>query len=258
MCEVFDLETKLPGDPPGSTDDDHDGIHPSVSIYAVLSVSDLLDALREGFYMSRIHQYLAENEVQEVASTVELPFPLLAAPGDIPLAGGSNRDPYGGLLGWIIEDEIARDVDEALAPDKTELAGNIVYLSLLLRTVLDAFITATFVGCHKRGVMLSNVEGPEDGDADSWEQEQQANLLKGERAISLYNFRGQCIAVWSVPAEEKSGRLYFAMLASELAYEYSNNFPVEEWILHVHEISRATPPSQKLKSFQQRFREAAG
>jgi hypothetical protein len=49
MCEVFDLETKLPGDPPGSADDDHDGIHPSVSIYAVLSVSDLLDALREGF-----------------------------------------------------------------------------------------------------------------------------------------------------------------------------------------------------------------
>jgi len=185
--------------------------------------------------MSRIHQYLAENEVQEVASTVELPFPLLAAPGDIPLAGGSNRDPYGGLL-----------------------AGNIVYLSLLFRTVLDAFITATFVGCHKRGVMLSNVGGPEDGDADAWEQEQQANLLKCERAISLYNFRGQCIAVWSVPAEEKSGRLYFAMLASELAYEYSNNFPVEEWILHVHEISRATPPSQKLKSFQQRFREAAG
>jgi len=201
--------------------------------------------------MSRIHQYLAENAVQEVASTVELPFPLLAAPGDFPQTGGPNRDPYGGLLGWIIEDEIAREVDDELAPEKMELAGNIVYLSLLFRTVLDAFITATCVGCHKNGVMLSNVGGPEDGDSNSWEEEQQANLLKGERAISLFNFRGQCIAVWSVPAQEKSGRLYFAMLASELAYEYSNNFPVEEWILHIHETSNTTP--QKLKSFHQRL-----
>jgi hypothetical protein len=50
MCEVFDLETKLPGDPQAvlmmTT---MESIHPSVSIYAVLSVSDLLDALREGF-----------------------------------------------------------------------------------------------------------------------------------------------------------------------------------------------------------------
>jgi hypothetical protein len=208
--------------------------------------------------MSRIHPYLAENEVQERDSTVELPFPRLSAPGEIPLTGGSNKDPYGGLLGWIIEDDIAREVDEELAPEKTELAGNIVYLSLLLRTVLGAFITATFVGCHKGGVMLSNVEGPEDGDADAWEEEQQANLLKGERAISLFNFHGQCVAVWSVPASEESGRLYFAMLASELAYEYSNNFPVEEWILYVHEISRAKPPSQKLKSFEQLLRGETG
>jgi|LWDU01.1.fsa_nt_gi hypothetical protein len=49
MCEVFDLETKLPGNPPGSSDLDHDGFDLSVFIDAVLAVSDLLDALREGF-----------------------------------------------------------------------------------------------------------------------------------------------------------------------------------------------------------------
>jgi hypothetical protein len=48
MCEVFDLETKLPGNLPGSSDLDHDGFDLSVFIDAVLAVSDLLDALREG------------------------------------------------------------------------------------------------------------------------------------------------------------------------------------------------------------------
>ncbi|MDE0961359.1 MAG: hypothetical protein OSB09_11335 [Planctomycetota bacterium] len=206
--------------------------------------------------MSRIHTYLAENEVLEDDPTVEIPFPRLAAPGDVPLAGAPNNDPYGGLMGWIIEDEMARGVDAELSDENTDLAGNIVYLSLLLRTILPAFVCASFVGAHKRGAMLLHVADPKDGEAVTWEQEQQANLLNAQRAISFYNFWGQCVAVWSVPAEEESGRLYFAMLASELAYEYSNNFPVEEWILYVHENNVSLSPKFKRSSFQQQLNQA--
>ncbi|HIG05397.1 MAG TPA: hypothetical protein EYQ08_06665 [Planctomycetes bacterium] len=70
-----------------------------------------------------------------------------------------------------------------------------------------------------------------------------AKLNKGERAISLLCYARQFgIAVWSIYSRQESRRIYFVMLTSELEYEYSNNFPVEE---SVEQKQMSRKPSER-------------
>jgi len=162
-----------------------------------------------------------------------LPAPALVAPGVLPVTDAFMAKSQGGLRRWVIDARMARDVEEKFSPDKVNLAGEVIYQSQRMVALhefqFDFVMCATYVALHKRGVMLSHVEDPNEGQDVSWHDEQMAKLNKGDRSISLLCYGRQfCIAVWSVYSREESKRIYFVMLASELEFEYSNDFPVEE------------------------------
>jgi hypothetical protein len=162
-----------------------------------------------------------------------LPAPALVAPGVLPVTDAFMAKSQGGLRRWVVDARMARDVEEKFSPDKVNLAGEVIYQSQRMVALhefqFDFVMCATYVALHKRGVMLSHVEDPNEGQDVSWHDEQMAKLNKGDRSISLLCYGRQfCIAVWSVYSREESRRIYFVMLASELEFEYSNDFPVEE------------------------------
>jgi len=198
--------------------------------------------------MSRLDEFFESNtKTDEDLSPITFPAPKLVAPGVLPSTDAFDAQSQGGMRRWIVDGSTAYDVDEALSPDPVELAGDIMYQSYRAVTLrddmFDFFMCALFVGIHKNGIMLSGVEDPNKGQAVSWQDEQLAKRNRGERAISLLNFRSKyCIAVWSVHSHVESKRIYFVTLASELEYEFSNNFPVEKF---VEKIQRSRKPSER-------------
>jgi len=191
---------------------------------------------RKVFVMSRLDEYF-ESIAKTNGAEGPLTFlaPKLVAPGVLPATDAFNAQSQGGMRRWIVDGRTAYDVDEALSPDPVELAGDIMYQSFravtLHEDLFDFFMCALYVGIHKNGIMLNSVEDPNKGQGVPWQDEQLAKRNRGERAISLLNFRSKyCIAVWSVHSHVESRRIYFVTLASELEYEYSNNFPVEEFV----------------------------
>ncbi len=178
---------------------------------------------------------------------VLLPAPALVAPGVLPVTDAFMAKRQGGLRRWVVDAEMARDVDEEFSPDKVDLAGEIIYQSQRMVALhqfnFDPVMCATYVGLHKSRLMLSHVVDPNEGQAVSWHDEQMAKLNKGERAISLLCYARQFgIAVWSIYSRQESRRIYFVMLTSELEYEYSNNFPVEE---SVEQKQMSRKPSER-------------
>ena len=178
---------------------------------------------------------------------VLLPAPALVAPGVLPVTDALMAKRQIGLRRWVVDAEMARDVDEEFSPDKVDLAGEIIYQSVRMVALhqfnFDPVMCAIYVGLHKSRLMLSHVEDPNEGQAVSWHDEQMAKLNKGERAISLLCYaRKFGIAVWSIYSRQESRRIYFVMLTSELEYEYSNNFPVEE---SVEQKQMSRKPSER-------------
>ena len=236
MCEVLDLETKLLGHPQAVLIlITMESIHRSQSVLFCRFPAFLMHP-RKVFVMSRLDEYF-ESIAKTNGAEGPLTFlaPKLVAPGVLPATDAFNAQSQGGMRRWIVDGRTAYDVDEALSPDPVELAGDIMYQSFravtLHEDLFDFFMCALYVGIHKNGIMLNSVEDPNKGQAVSWQDEQLAKRNRGERAISLLNFRSKyCIAVWSVHSHVESRRIYFVTLASELEYEYSNNFPVEEFV----------------------------
>ena len=198
--------------------------------------------------MSKLDEYFERFlETDGTEGPLTLPAPKLVAPGVLPATDAFNAQSQGGMKRWIVDGRTAYDVDEALSPDPVELAGDIMYKSLRAATLhedlFDFFMSSLYVGIHKAGIMLTGIEDPNKGQAVSWQDEQLARRNRGERAISLFNFRSKhCIAVWSVHSHVESKRIYFVTLASELEYEFSNNFPVEKF---VEKIQRSRKPSER-------------
>ncbi len=210
--------------------------------------------------MSRLDEFFESNtKTDEDLSPITFPAPKLVAPGVLPSTDAFDAQSQGGMRRWIVDGSTAHDVDEALSPDPVELAGDIMYQSYRAVTLrddmFDFFMCALFVGIHKNGIMLSGVEDPNKGQTVSWQDEQLAKRNRGERAISLLNFRSKyCIAVWSVHSPVESRRIYFVTLASELEYEFSNNFPVEKF---VEKIQMSRKPSERSSDKRLSFSETA-
>jgi len=208
-------------------------------------VSGLLDAARKVVFMSGSDENFANCGRND--APVLLPAPALVAPGVLPVTDAFMAKRQGGLRRWVVDAEMARDVDEEFSPDKVDLAGEIIYQSQRMVALhqfnFDPVMCATYVGLHKSRLMLSHVVDPNEGQAVSWHDEQMAKLNKGERAISLLCYaRKFGIAVWSIYSRQESRRIYFVMLTSELEYEYSNNFPVE---VSVEQKQMSRKPSER-------------
>ncbi|MBT7102757.1 MAG: hypothetical protein HN940_00480 [Planctomycetes bacterium] len=208
-------------------------------------VSGLLDAARKVVFMSGSDENFTNCGRND--APVLLPAPALVAPGVLPVTDALMAKRQIGLRRWVVDAEMARDVDEEFSPDKVDLAGEIIYQSVRMVALhqfnFDPVMCATYVGLHKSRLMLSHVVDPNEGQAVSWHDEQMAKLNKGERAISLLCYaRKFGIAVWSIYSRQESRRIYFVMLTSELEYEYSNNFPVEE---SVEQKQMSRKPSER-------------
>ena len=203
--------------------------------------------------MSKIDEYypgymddLARNtEVKPISPSDLIPPPVLIAPGELPTAGAFDHLRRCGVRRWVVDATMTRDIDEAFGPEKTELYGNIIYQSQRSVVLLDDFICAMMVGIHKCGVMLCGVVDPYEGQAVSWQDEQLAKRNRGERAISLLGYDvDYCLAVWSIHSPVESTRIYFVMIGSELSYEYSDDFSMEERI--EQEQRRSHPARQRV------------